>query len=66
MNPIKSIVENSSEPLIFNGFIDDWKLLKWSLNDWETKLNNELFTYRKNEFIKSKVNLFYLFFNNTT
>lgn len=51
---MKYLTENFHEPIIFSD-LNDWNILKWTLKDWETKLGDEKLTFRKNNFIKSKV-----------
>lgn len=52
---IKSILENSNEPLLLTGYLKDWKMLKWSLHDWELKIGDKILEFRSNTFVKTRV-----------
>jgi hypothetical protein len=42
---MKNLILNSSEPILFRRKLD-WKLLTWSLEDWDTILQDKELNFR--------------------
>jgi hypothetical protein len=40
------ILEGFNVPVVFNGFIDDWEILSWSLDTWAEKLDDQVLPFR--------------------
>jgi len=60
MDNIKNVIESSQVPIIFNGMLDDWELLKWNLDKWNNILEHQLLDCRKGRITCSKVNKTYI------
>lgn len=52
---IKSLIENSNEPLLFTDYLKDWEMLKWSLQDWESKMGVKKLEFRSKTFVTTTV-----------
>jgi hypothetical protein len=49
------ILEGFKMPVVFNGFIDDWEILSWSLDAWAEKLGDRVLPFRSGFRRRTKV-----------
>lgn len=54
---IIDVIESSEVPLVFKNMIDDWKPLKWNLEDWKSICMLHPLSCRKGKITCTKVNL---------
>lgn len=56
MASIKTIIETSRVPIIFNNMLDDWELFEWNLEKWNDLFKNQPLDCRKGRITCTKVN----------
>jgi hypothetical protein len=49
------ILEGFKMPVVFNGFIEDWEILSWSLDTWAEKLGDKALPFRSGVRKRTKV-----------
>jgi hypothetical protein len=49
------ILEGFKMPVIFNGLIEDWEILSWSLDTWVEKFGDKVLPFRSGYRKRTKV-----------